>query len=67
MMKLLYVVKWICLVLILVNLFFWGLYSASGHRIPVETNFFFRNNLFYLLLGLVTIIAIQFYLSKKNT
>lgn len=67
MMKLLNVIKWGCAILIFINLLIWALYNASGHRVPVETNMFFRNIFFCLLLVLTVTIATRFYLNKKST
>lgn len=66
MRKIAHVLKWVCLVLLLINLFLWGLYNASGHKIPTETNVFFRNNFFLLMFILVAIMAGLFFLNEKK-
>ncbi|RWU07748.1 hypothetical protein [Pedobacter chitinilyticus] len=58
--------KWACIVLLLINLLLWGLYNASGHQIPTETNVFFRNNFFLLTFILAISMVGLFFLKKKK-
>jgi len=65
MRKIAHVLKWVCLVLLVINLFFWVLYSASGHKIPTDTNVFFRDNFFLLSFILAAIMTGLFLFKKK--
>jgi membrane protease YdiL (CAAX protease family) len=63
-MKILLKIFTILLILgIIATLFIWMLYHASGHKIPADTDAFYRN----ILIGLVLLLIGTIYFRIKNS
>jgi len=44
------------------NILLWGLYHASGHKIPAETDVVFRN----VIIGLIVLLCVTIYFRNKE-
>ena len=62
MKKLFHFVFWTIVVLLIINIFWWGIYNGSGHKIPEKTNLIFRNNSVVLIF-----MALIFYMLKRKS
>jgi len=57
------ILLWIALVLLVVNLTIWALFHASGHKIPENTDSFYRSNSVILL---VSVVIFWWYLRRMK-
>ena len=63
-LKILY---WIIILLLVLNLLLWGIYNGSGHKIPEETNDFFKNNSIYLFISVIILYVINHKKKKSKS
>jgi len=59
MRKVFKIVFWISLLLLVINLFWWGIFTGSGHKIPEKTKLFFRNNSIILIIVCIFSLIIK--------